>query len=250
VLTGIVRDRPESYRSQWLLGAQFLRSDRPRSALHYEAAYRIYPRDSEFLAAYAEFLFTEQRYRDAVRIAEEAYRLHPEVLGSTSLLAWAYLAAGQFQPALEVIQQVEKLEAPLTITMPMRAYAYERLGLPERAVAAWRVALGHALRPGWREWSYLARALALAGRADEALAATRRARVLTADSAAIAAIARLGAAVRAGCYRAATAQDPAGTRSCDPVGHLLQQPAQSANSSQNATTTSPASRPGHPLEIR
>jgi tetratricopeptide (TPR) repeat protein len=185
-----------------------------------------------------------------VRIAEEAYRLHPEVLGSASLLAWAYLAAGQFQPALDVLRQVEKLEAPLTVTMPMRAFAYERLGMPDRAVAAWRVALRHARQPGWREWSYLARALALGGRDEEALAVTRRARVLTRDTAAIAALARLGAAVRAGCYRAADARDASGTRACDPVGNLLQQPAQSAKSSQNATTISSASRAGRPVEVR
>ena len=98
VLDSVIRDHPESYRAQWTLGATYYRAgDFRRAALHYATAYRIYPRDSELLTEYANFLMSQKSYDTALQLLEKAYLQHPYIERSAFLLAYAYLTAGRFE---------------------------------------------------------------------------------------------------------------------------------------------------------
>jgi tetratricopeptide (TPR) repeat protein len=245
VFTSIARDHPESYRAQWALAAQRQTAgDRFMAHMHFEAAYRIYPYNSELLTEYANFLLIQKRYARAVELLETANRMHPRIMRTASMLAYAYLAAGRFTDALPVIHRVDQLGAPKASTMPMWAYAYERLGWPNRAAGAWRVALRQPGVSTWRNWSFFARALALGGHLPQASEAVARAASLAADTVAAAQVARLAAALRDGCYRT---DPPAPTSSavragaasllppCDPLGDWLQDVGpQTAKGLQNA----------------
>ena len=245
VFTSIVRDRTESYRAQWALAAQRQTAgDRFMASMHYEAAFRIYPYNSELLTEYANFLMIQKRYPRAVELLEAANRMHPRVMRTASMLAYAYLAAGRFADALPVIHRVDQLGAPKASTMPMWAYAYERLGLTERSAGAWRVALRQPGVSNWRNWSFLARALAFGGHLTQASEAVARAANLASDTAAAAQVARLAAALRDGCYRTDPPAPPSSAvragaapllPPCDPLGDWLQDVGpQTAKGLQNA----------------
>jgi tetratricopeptide (TPR) repeat protein len=248
VFTAIVRDRTESYRAQWALAAQRQSAgDRFMAGMHYEAAYRIYPYNSELLTEYANFLLIQKRYPRAVALLEAANHMHPRVMRTASMLGYAYLAAGRFADALPVIQRLNEIGAPRASTMPMWAYAYENLGQTGRAAAAWRVALRQPGVSTWRNWSFLARALALRGYQQQALEAAAHAESLASDSAADRQVAGLLTALRSGCYQQAAAA-PSGTGgapvrpACDPLGDWLHDAApQTATRLQNARPAAPRS---------
>jgi len=132
----------------------------------------------------------------------------------------------------------------------MRAYAFEQLGKPDRAAAAWRVALNQPDNASWRGWSYLARALALGGHDSAAIAATLRARATAPNSVVADTVARLATAVRTGCYRPTSdspSRGPASVRACDPLQVWLGGSGlQSARELQNARGKVPAAAPGGP----
>jgi Tfp pilus assembly protein PilF len=254
LLQSAVRDHPESYRSQWTIAASYSHDgDDRRAALHFEAAYRTYSRDSEFLAEYGNFWLGQRRWQQGVDLLETAYEMHPFVLRSTTLLGYGYLGVGRFEDALRLIQRAEELRGALAVTMPMRAYAFERLNDPDRAAAAWRVAVQQPGTASWLSWSFLARTLAMGGHDEAAREALRSARsVVPAEGRAI--LARLESAVSTGCYHnaargsAASRRRPDGSQSalpaCDSLGDWLDYAVvQSASSSQNATTR-PTAAPG------
>jgi len=257
-LTSVVRDRPESYRAQWLIAATRQHSgDRARAALDYEAAYRIYPHNSELMTDYAEFLVEERRFDRAIALLEQANRMHPYILRSASLQVWAYLAAGRYADALPVIQKVEDLGGSNELTMPLRAYAYEHLGKYELSVAAWRLTLREPAMQTWRNWSFLARSLAAGGHGSQALAAAAQARTLAQDPAAITVVNSLLDALRIGCYQIAAAPGQGALRErqlttgrdCDPLGDWLAlKGLQTAKHSQNAMVAGRPRSGGGPAE--
>lgn len=245
VFSSIVRDRTVSYKAQWALAASHQSAgQRLLASLHYEAAYRVYPHNSELLTEYGSFLINQGRYDRAVQLLETAHRMHPRVMRSASMLAYAYLAAGRFREALVVIAHMERIGGPLAVSMPMRAYAWDRLGQPDHAAAAWRVALRQPRVSNWRNWSYLARSLALGGHLPGAVDAAARAALLATDTAAAAQVNRLIAALREGCYRPLARWRPAPSDSpagpplppCDPLGDWFHDVGgQSAKPLQNAS---------------
>jgi tetratricopeptide (TPR) repeat protein len=249
IFASLVRDYPESYRSQWALAETFENAGDPRRAsMHYETAQRFYPHNSELMAQYGKFLLEQKRHERAVELLEASYRMHPRVMRTASALAYAYLITGRYADALPVIRLVEELGAPRAYSMALRAYAYEALGLPDRSAGAWRVALREPGVSTWRNWSFLARALARAGYKDQALAAATTAASLAGDSAAVRRVSRLTAALRAGCYDPGPASEASARpplpashlAACDPLGDWLKDvPAQTVAMGQGARPDAP-----------
>ena len=244
------RDNPHSYRSQWvqaaLLDAQG-RSD--QAAVHYQLAYEIYPRDTQFTSVYANFLIGRGRYADAVTILEAVREIPPFTAFSASVLAHAYLAAGRYEEALELIEYAEVNGGDRATSMALRAYAYDGLGDAERALAAWRTTIRYSTGPRWRAWAFLARALAYSDRPLEAVAAADSARAAVEDPGVIPIVEAVQRAVREGCYESGSlAAPPAGTGfagimrpDCDGLGDWFSfpDPVQSATHLQNATVPLP-----------
>ena len=258
LLFSMIRDHPESYRAQWVHATwMWQRGELEKARYHYELAYRIYPRDSQFLGDYGNFLLSDGKTDRAITILEQSFAMHDYVPRTAAQLAYAYLVARRFDDALRLAAHAEKIGAERAHTLPIMAYAYDGIGDRNRATAAWRVALRHTHLTDWGTWSFLARTLAMSGYEAEALTAVDRARPFARDSASRATIARLDAAIRSGCYRAAPAGDATGFRNlagrvigipaCDPL-----QSAFGADSVQNANPlhyAMPAATAG-PLPVR
>lgn len=241
VYRALVRDHPHAYRAQWVQAMSLrLQGEIELADEHFKMAYRIYPRDSQFLADYANFLLAIGRPHDAVTMLEQSYSLHPNVQNTVITLAHAYLATGRNEDALRMVREAERLGVGRASTMALRAYAYHALGRTELALAAARVAVKGS-RMTWRMWSYMARNLAIGGFPEEALPVLRTARSLAPDSAARAVVAAVERAVHDGCYRAAGPAPSA----CDPLGPTfqLEGAAQNASALQNATARPPETPP-------
>jgi Tfp pilus assembly protein PilF len=253
LLFSMIRDHPESYRAQWVHAIwMWQRGELDKARYHWELAYRIYPRDSQFLAEYGNFLMSDGKNDRAIAILEESFRMHNYVPRTAGYLAYAYLIARRYGDALRMAQHARRIGGDASSMLPIIAYAYDGLGDRNRAIAAWRVTLRETHMENWGAWSFLARTLALSGFEEEALTAVSRARPLARDSASAVTVARLDAAIRTGCYRAAAPADtangaPAAIPLCDPLGPALAAAAvQNANPLQNAM---PVATPG-PLPVR
>ena len=242
LLFSMIRDHPESYRAQWVHATwMWQRGELDKARYHYELAYRIYPRDSQFLGDYGNFLLSDGQTARAVDILEESFRLHDYVPRTATQLAYAYLIAQRYGDALRIARHAQQIGADPAHTLPIMAYAYEGLGDRNNATAAWRVALDHTELDHWTTWGFLARTLALSGFEQEALSALQRARPLARDSAARATLMSVDEAIRAGCYRTGSpAADSVvvrnlagrgiGTPACDPLRNALV-----SDSAQNAS---------------
>lgn len=251
VWDALYRDSPESYRAQWVQASLFAAAGNiQRAREHYELAYRIYPRDGHFLADYASFLMRGGNYRVGVPMMERAVEESSFSHETETVLAYAYVAAGRYDEALQALARAETRGAPPFATMPLRANAYRGLGDYNRAVGAWRTAIGSAPQPQWRLWGFLARTLAYMGDDVAAAAALDTARIVAADdSASLATIDRAQQALATGCYElpadGSTGLEAgfaaAGTPECDPLGHWIHfmPPVQNANPLQNATGAPP-----------
>lgn len=245
VWEAVYRDHPESYRAQWVRAALMAEFGQPDlAAQHYRLAYRIYSRDSQFNAQYANFLMSHGNYAEAIPILEEAHRMHPFIPATGSILAFGYVAVGRYEDALDILRKMEVLEhSNLSTTMALRAYAYRGMGELDRAVGAMRVAVRHSGESSWRARSFLGRALARAGHTDAAAATFAEARRLAPDSTARATIDAALEAMAQGCYvPEPVASPPAGFAgrprpACDPLGEWFDfAPAQNATALQNASS--------------
>lgn len=248
VWNALYRDSPESYRAQWVQASLFLAAGNvQRAREHYELAYRIYPRDGHFLADYASFLMRGGNYRVGVPMMERADEESSFSSETAVVLAYAYIAVGRYSDALAALRVAETRGAPPISTMPLRANAYRGLGDYNRAVGAWRTAIGSAPKPDWRLWGFLARNLAHMGHNVAAAAALDTARTITAgDSTGLANVKRAEQALASGCYELPSdgstgleeGYAPAGTPECDPLGNWIHfmLPVQNASELQNASS--------------
>jgi tetratricopeptide (TPR) repeat protein len=241
VWDAIYRDHPYSYRAQWVQASlAYTAGYMDVAEQRYRMARRIYSRDSQFMADYANFMMTLGRYDEAVPILEEARRSHAYVPQNAVILAYAYIATGRYREALDMALAAETLGPVLGSTLPIRAYAYAGLGDHDRAIGTWRVAVERAPGRPWRRRAFLARALALGGYTDDALAELAAAREATDDTTAHDAIDLLEAAIREGCYAGAAAQPvaPGAAPECDPLGEWFPfvPDVQNATPLQNAST--------------
>jgi tetratricopeptide (TPR) repeat protein len=239
VVNALLRDNPESYRSQWVAAVNQWRAGNTDSASdHFQLGYRIYARDPQFKLEYANFLLTLDRNEQALSILEEVYATHPYVTRSLALLSYAYLNAGRHADALRTAREAERQDAPRGTTLVLQALALDGLGDHNGAIGTWRVATHFALNLHWTTWAYLARSFALAGDVVAALDAAERARLLAADDpGGLQRIDALQHAIRSGCYAEPTGQPGTSSASaCDPLAGWVHvpMPPQNANQLQNA----------------
>lgn len=201
VMGSLLRDHPESYKAQWVHAELLSQQGHPAEAeYHYSLAYRVYPRDSQFLQEYGLYMLRTGRYERGVELLEEAYALHPYVPRTVAVLAHAYVAVERYEDALEVTGRAEYYGAPRYVSMPLRAHAYHGLGDHDRAVAAWRSAVADARDNASTLTAFLARSLAIAGYDSAAIAAADRAIAAASDSAVVERFQLLRSSIRDGCF--------------------------------------------------
>jgi tetratricopeptide (TPR) repeat protein len=198
----IVRDHPESYRSQSVNAWRMLQAGNLDLARgYYELANRIWPYDAVLLNNLAGINIELGRYQDAIPVLERSRELS-DLLGSTEqMLAFAYLSVGQPGPALDAVHRADRFDVDPVLRNALRAQAYAGLGRHEYASAALRNVIGTAKgdTPDFR--MLLARELARAGLVDLALAAADTALARTQPGTPIrTAIERLHTAIGRGCY--------------------------------------------------
>jgi protein O-mannosyl-transferase len=111
----LMRDHPESYKAQWTYAVWQARIGNTAVArAHFEAAYRIYPRDSQLMAEYGTFLLDHGETDYALQMLESAHEVHPRSTGFAIRLANAYLHTGRLADA-------ERVADHLDITVPSAA---------------------------------------------------------------------------------------------------------------------------------
>jgi tetratricopeptide (TPR) repeat protein len=225
VQQAVFRDHPESYHAQW--GRALVSWDNGKldeAGKWFELTKRTYPRDSGMLATYGAFLMSVGEDDKALPLVRQSHDMHPFMPNSTALLAFLFITTRQPDSALAMIAKGERLELPLAMTLPMRAYVYQSQGRIEMAVAAWKQVTTRMTSGNAIAYAYLARALAYAGRQDEARDAIRKGTAATRDSVFKATLAAVDTAVTAGCYRAEDAPKigdlygPPNRPACDPLG--------------------------------
>jgi protein O-mannosyl-transferase len=216
VWQALARDRPESYRTHWALGAQHLAAgDRRAAELAWLTAHRIWPRDAALLSELGIFYLQDHRFVEAIPLLEEAESLAPWAGRASAFLAQAYLGAHRFEESLAALARARRQgEITAAAYYSVLARNHEGLGDDARAIGAWRVAARQPVGEGWLFAAMLARATARYGLREDALAAARlaRERVPAADDLAAEAADALIAAIADGCY---AADEP--VRCTDPI---------------------------------
>jgi protein O-mannosyl-transferase len=201
ILGATVRDHPESYRSAWILAdLHWRRGDLDRSTFYWEAAIRLWPRDSQLLSEYGNFNIGRGQWKRAIQMLERARALHAWIPRTHELLALAYVHDGRYAEALRAADEVVRLGKNSTLLFAIRARAYEGEGRLPAAIGAWRNA-SQGSRTNWIHRAFEARALARSGDAQAALAvADSGALSYAADSVASAYLKDLRTSVANGCY--------------------------------------------------
>jgi protein O-mannosyl-transferase len=253
VWASMVRDQPQSYRTQWISAMQAWKEGRFQEAHeHFEFAHRLYPRDGGMLTEYGNFMMATRQFEAALPLLETAHLTHGWIVRTTVTLMHAYLANGRYDDAISTAWTALRTGGNPATAFPVRAHAQQQSGRLGEAVASWRLAIRYTPEPAWQLHGYLARARAAAGFENAALAGLDSARVHFADTDARAAFASIEQGIQAGCYRRAAAalhdagaplppDRPLGSE-CDGLGPWFTYLArgQNANVSQNATERDPA----------
>jgi hypothetical protein len=215
-IAALVRDHPESYRAQNLVGAKLLGSDPSKARKYLEMAYATWPNDPFLLSQIGRIELVGGDITRAVALLERARDLAPFVHETESSLAYAYIAQGSPAAALAALDRAQRQGAEPVTVAALRALAYERMGRHGHATGAWRAA-AHGVSGNAQHWMLLARSLARDGLTDAALAAVAVARAFDGryDDTILDA---LTSAIRAGCYGPPISQD-AGSRCADPLAN-------------------------------
>jgi protein O-mannosyl-transferase len=252
VLYSVLRDHPESYRAQWThAGWQMQIGNVDAARYHYELAYRIYDRDSQFLTEFGGFLLEVRDTTRAISVLEQAYALHPHIDRTIVVLASAYLGVGRYTDALDLARRTESMGMHPRTSLPIRAAALYGLGESEQAAAAWRLMVRDTatILPPYA-WMLIARRLADTGLQPDARHALQRARNAARGNAALLENIRalesdLGLHCDRGASRAETESEPV---HCEPdPAPPPDNPAQNATVSQNART---GRAPPSPISFR
>ena len=204
VLLSIVRDHPEAYRSAWLMATHYWQQgDIGRSTFYWEAALRLWPRDSQLLTEVANFYIGRRNWPRATVLLEQARAIHPWVWRTQELLAFTYAHSGK--PTLAIVSANEAIRfgGERSGLYAIKARAYEELGNQPMAVGAWRAATQSGRTSRWVYHGMLARALARFGDQPGALAALESAtRAHAREARAVSVLTSLAAEIRAGCHQA------------------------------------------------
>jgi tetratricopeptide (TPR) repeat protein len=204
VWDAIVRDHPESYRSQWINGYRMSEVGNVELARGYfELAYRIWPDDAVLVNNLAGAYIELGEYDKAIPVLEHSRRVSG-LLGYTEhFLAYAYLSAGRHDQALDATLRADPWSVDPLVTLALRAQAYSRLHRFDEAAGAFRVVTGTTRGDTPDFWMLLARDLARGGHPLEARAAADTARARTSPATPVrAAVDRLAAAIERGCFDA------------------------------------------------
>lgn len=205
----IQRDHPEAYRSQWASGSvAWLRGYYTLAEEHYLMAVRMWPRDSQLLNEIGNFYIAERKYHTAVDYLERSRRMTPFIIHTSEFLAYAYLHDGRPRDALHSVQDALKLGSrQYALLAAITGGSYDRLGEPDRAAGAWRVAIHKKNGDLWLNWAMLARALARGGHVDAALAAADTATTRAQRPEYEKVVRQLQTDIRSGCYARANGCD-------------------------------------------
>jgi Flp pilus assembly protein TadD len=234
VLTTMMREHPESYRTAWLMADQYFRRGQyDKSEFYWKAATLLWPRDSQLWIEYANFDIARKNWEPAIVHLRRAIAMHPWVPRGHEYLAYSYVYSGRPQLAIEEANEALRLDGWKTILYPVKALAYEKMGRHDLAAGAWRVA---ARQKGaiFIYRGFLARALARHGDVEAAAAAADSAvQAVKVDPMASRIMQSVADAVRNGCYEPSnrTCVDPMEGWSITP-----DPPRNLSTPSQNATT--------------
>jgi tetratricopeptide (TPR) repeat protein len=240
VWDAIVRDHPESYRAQWVESGYAYQAADPDLGLRYLVrANRVWPNDGQLLNELATRYIGRAMYKPALPLLERS-RTYVNWNDRTELLlAQAAIGAGEYGRALDAVIRADRLGANQAATLPLYAQAYDGLRRAPEAVGAWRATVRNPYGDVWVYWSRLARALAIHGDDQSALAAVDSARALlqATDTTSINLVHQLQAAIGRDCYRIAPIQR-AESSCADPLESwrvVAPHPGPFARNSQNAT---------------
>lgn len=211
VWKGLARDHPESYRSQWLKAIDLWAANQPRLAEQYFLlADRIWSRDSQLHKEFGNFYIGQRNYAKAIEYLERSRNATPFVPQTWELLGYAYLYAGRPADALAAARHASGMEGTHpALTNAVIGGAYYELGRYDESAGAWRVATRSLNGDLWLNWANLARALAAAGRTQQALAAADTAFARTGREPSLQnVVAKLRTAIRANCFPDGVGCDP------------------------------------------
>jgi tetratricopeptide (TPR) repeat protein len=215
VWDSLVRDHPESYRSQWINGFRVATTGNLELARGYfELAYRIWPDDAVLVNNLAGAYLELHMYDEAIPVLEHSRKISGMHDATELFLAYAYLSAGRYRDALDATL---RSTGDRTITLALRAQAYSGLRRFENAAGTFRVVVRSPRGNTPDYWMLLARDLARAGYTDDALAATDTALAATRpDTPVRNAVDRLAAAISNRCFDPSRhSSAPAATTPCD-----------------------------------
>lgn len=253
VWDALVRDHPESYRSQQIHSARlYSQGDTRAGVAHLEMAHRLWPNDSQVLNDLAYQYLGRGRFHDALPLLERSRRYVPWVPRTEVLLAEVAIGARQYARALDAVIRADRMGVSRPTVFALYAQAYEGLGRRAEAIAAWRAALRQPGTDAWQYWGRLARLLSAHGDATAALAAADSAmtRIHPADTASARVVRELIDTVRRDCYSEPRAK--ASRAACtDPMSVwavLVPLSGRNANNSQNASSAGGTVRGAPPDE--
>jgi tetratricopeptide (TPR) repeat protein len=222
VLEAIVRDHPESYRAHWSSGGAAMTSGNFKLALQYfELAYRIWPHDPQLLDDIANAYMATGQYEKAIPLLERSRDALGWLSRTHFMLATAYIVTNRFDAALNSTTQATRLGMSGDMLFPVYGQAYEGLDRDPEAIGAWRAALR---QPYSDQWTYRARLARLYARTGSLEAATAQAdsaaaRVPPQDTANLRLMHTLRHAIVQNCY-SKLPQSSAVRRGCeDPIAH-------------------------------
>src|SRR5688572_8105697 len=171
VWRSLIRDHPESYRSQWLNAINaWSAGDMIMAERYFMLAEKIWSRDSQMLNEIGNFYIGQRKFDKAVDYLERSRDMTPFVPRTHELLAYAYMQAGRTQDALSTARHAAGMESSHpALTHAVIAGAYEKDRQYVKAAEAWRTVVKDKNGDLWLNWAFLARAQAYTGQKAAAL---------------------------------------------------------------------------------
>ncbi len=190
ILRAQMRDRPESYRSQWRIAKLALHhGDTAVSIDHWEFAYRLWPHSPTFRVEFATMNYVLGNYERVVELLQTLVDERPSYELARILLVQSYAHMGRYEEALALAERSLATNGPSVFDFEWRGRSLMALGRHQEAVASLRAAIRQEEGDGWVPWLLLARALHDAGGSALSWAAFDTARVRAhGDSSALAVI--------------------------------------------------------------
>jgi TolB-like protein/Flp pilus assembly protein TadD len=133
----------------------------------YRQALQLDPSYASAHSGYSEFLSAMGRHEEAISHAQRAYRLSPGTPGAGSCAGYAYFYARRYDDAVAHLQKILELNPNYSRTHFGLGHALLELGRVDEAIREYEIA---DELTGWGTNFYTARAYAVAGRRDDALA--------------------------------------------------------------------------------